>query len=355
MRLALLPHLARAGLHITLVLHARTGALAGSLPPGIGLVELGGRSTLHDIAPLARFLRARAPDVLVSSLDHNNVAAMLAKQAAGPRTRLVICQHNALSSEARHGGGWRYRLLPLAYRTLGFAADAIVAVSAGVAEDLVRTTGLPAAKLRVIHNPVIDDAFAARMAADAPDPWLDDPTVPVFVAVGRLVDQKDPQTLLCGFAQFRALAPGRLLLLGEGTLRGGLEALASELGIAADVRFLGFRANPLPYIRRAAALLLTSRYEGLGNVLIEALGCGTPVISTDCPYGPAEILDGGAYGSLIPVGDPAALAAEMLSDPRARWPAALLRRRAADFTLAAAAQRYLDLLRGLCPTAARAA
>jgi glycosyltransferase involved in cell wall biosynthesis len=345
MRLQLIPPLQRLGAEVTLVLHARRGPLRDAVPPDVAVLELGGARTVHDVLPLVGMLRRVRPDVLLSSLDHNNVAAMLARLAAGGPTRLVICQHNALSAEAAQDG-WKYRAVPTLYRHLGFAADAVVAVSQGVADDLV-AAGVPEARIQVIRNPVIDDGFAARAGASIPDPWLDDRSVPVFVFAGRLVAQKDPQTLLQGFALHRARTPARLLILGDGPLRGEVAALAERLGIAADVRLAGFQPNPLPFVRRAAALVLTSRYEGLGNVLIEALGCGTPVISTDCPFGPAEILQRGRYGRLVPVGDPPALAAAMAEPHWRRWPADLLIRRAADFTAAAAAARYMALFTAL--------
>jgi exopolysaccharide biosynthesis WecB/TagA/CpsF family protein len=345
MRLQLIPRLRELGARITLVLHARAGALAAELPADLPVVELGGARTLADLPRLIRFLRRERPDVLVSSLDHNNIVAMLAR-ACARRTKLVICQHNALSAEARSGAS--YRLVPLLYRLLGPLADAVVSVSHGVSEDLQRITGLPARKQAVIGNPVIGQDFAERAAAAAVHPWLGDPAIPVFVAVGRLVAQKDHATLLRAFARRVARGPARLLVLGDGPLRADLEALAEELNLTSHVRFLGFVANPLPLIRQAAALVLSSRYEGLGNVLIEALGCGTPVISTDCPFGPGEILGGGRFGTLVPVGDAAALADAMREDPRTRWPEATLQARAQRYTAQAAAAAYMALFEKLC-------
>ena len=345
MRLQLIPALQRLGADVTLVLHARRGELCDAVPADVPVVELGGARTVQDVLPLVRFLRRARPDVLLSSLDHNNIAAMLARLAAGGTTQLVICQHNALSAEAAQGR-WQYRAIPTLYRHLCFAADAIVAVSQGVADDLA-AVGVPAQRVHTIHNPVIDSGFARRAAASVADAWLEDEAVPVFVAVGRLVAQKDPHTLLRAFALHRARRPARLLMLGDGPLYNEIIALAEQLGIAADVRLIGFQSNPLPYIRRAAALVLSSRYEGLGNVLIEALGCGTPVISTDCPFGPSEILQHGRFGRLVPVADPAALADAMAEPHRRLWPAMILMARAGDFTAAAAAGRYMTLFRSL--------
>ncbi len=350
MRLELIRVFLARGLAVTLVLHARAGALARQVPQGCRVVVLGGRRTAQDVPRLAWFLRRARPDVLLVSLDHNNIAAMLARRLAGGRTRLVICQHNALSAEAEHMRGWKYRAVPLLYRLLGGAADGIVAVSSGVADDLARTASIARHRITVIHNPVISGDFVARAAAPLDDPWLAADGAPALVWVGRLVAQKDPHTLLRAFAG--VAPPARLILLGEGELRPELERLVHSLGLAGRVRFAGFQANPLPWIREAHALVLSSRYEGLGNVLVEALGCGTPVISTDCPHGPREILEDGRHGALVPVGDAAALAAAMRAALAGGRDPAALRDRAAAFTAEHAAARHLELFARLgCPAA----
>ncbi|HTR16910.1 MAG TPA: glycosyltransferase [Acetobacteraceae bacterium] len=356
MRLALAAALMARGVDVTLVLHARRGALLASLPPGLRVVELGGARTALDLPALVRFLRRARPDLLVSSLGHNNVVALLARALAGGGTRLVICQHNALSREAAEMPGLGYRALPLLYRGLHLLADRVVAVSGGVAEDLARVAGIPRGRISVIHNPVIGPDFVRRAEGPPPHPWFTDGRGPVFVSAGRLVPQKDPETLLRAFALMAPRGEGaRLMLLGEGPMRPALEGLARELGIAGRVCFAGFRPNPLPYIRHAAALVLASRYEGLGNVLIEALGCGTPVISTDCPFGPAEILQGGRFGDLVPVGDALGLAAAMADTPRRRFPAEALRQRAAAFSVDRAAEAHLALLAAFSVGARRGA
>ena len=350
MRLELIRVFLARGVAVTLVLHARTGALAHAVPEGCRVVVLGGRRTAGDVPRLARFLRQARPDVLMASLDHNNIAAMLARRLAGGRTRLVICQHNALSAEAEHMRGWKYRAVPMLYRMLAGAADGIVAVSAGVADDLARTAGLARGRVTVIHNPVISGDFVARASAATDDPWLADDAPPVLVWVGRLVEQKDPHTLLRAFAE--VAPPARLLVLGEGEMRPALQEAVQALGLAGRVRFAGFQANPLPWIREAHALVLSSRYEGLGNVIVEALGCGTAVVSTDCPHGPREILEDGRHGALVPVGDAAALGAAMRAVLAGGHDPAALRRRAAAFTAEHAVAQHLALFARIgCPLA----
>ncbi len=357
MRLALIAAFLGRGLRVTLLLHRRAGELSDAVPIGCEVVELGGRSTLGDVPALSRFLRRARPDLLMSSLDHNNVAALLAARLSRTGVPVVICQHNALSAEAGTMG-WRYRAVPALYRLLAPRAAGIVAVSEGVADDMARATGLARDAITVIHNPVISAGFAARATEALPEPWAGDPwmldrSVPLLVSAGRLVAQKDPETLLRAFALMPAHA--RLLLLGRGELQGALEALVAELGLGERVRFAGFQPNPLPFIARADAFVLASRYEGLGNVLVEALGCGTPVASTDCPHGPSEILEGGRHGALAPVGDAHALAAAMLQALRVPPDEASLRLRAEQFTVERAVARHLALFEHALAASAQAA
>jgi glycosyltransferase involved in cell wall biosynthesis len=226
-------------------------------------------------------------------------------------------------------------------------ADGIVAVSQGVAGDLSQATGIPESRITVINNPAITADFDERVAVDVEHPWLDDPTIPVFVTAGRLVPQKDHETLLRALAIYRKTSPARLLVLGTGPLEEPLRAFAGELGIADAVDFLGFCNNPLPYMRRASAFILSSRYEGFGNVIVEALGCGTPVVSTDCPYGPSEILAGGRWGRLTPVGNAEAMAAALSGDLRKQFPPEKLRERARQFTAGTAVKQYMELFDAL--------
>ena len=342
MRLHLLEALRDRGVETTLLLTRGGGSLDGTVPPGIRVVSFGNRRTAADLPRLAWWLRRHKPDVLLSSMGHNNVVASLGKLLAGSRAKLVVCQHNALSHEARSGGS--YRVLPALLRALSPAASGIVAVSEGVADDMAACTGIRRDRITVIPNPVVTPSLAVRVAAPLDHPWFAPGAPPVFVTAGRLVPQKDHATLLRAFALHRQAHAARLLILGEGPLRAELEVEAGRLGIAADVGFEGFVANPLPYVARAAAFVLSSRHEGFGNVLVEALACGTPVISADCPHGPAEILRNGDCGVLVPPGDPVALAGALDADLRTRFPPAQSRRRAAEFSVERAAASYLAVV-----------
>ncbi|MEA2738706.1 MAG: hypothetical protein QOH05_2013, partial [Acetobacteraceae bacterium] len=197
----------------------------------------------------------------------------------------------------------------------------------------------------------------ARCQERADHPWFEQPRGPVFVTAGRLVPQKDHETMIRALAIHRQRMDSRLIILGVGPRYEILKDLTKQLNLTDAVDFIGFRANALPFLRQADSFLLSSRCEGFGNVIVEALGCGTPVISTRCEYGPAEILDGGRYGVLVDPEDPIALAAAMdeVGTLRQRFPAEMLRQRAGEFSYAACASRYMAMFRALAPHRAWAA
>jgi glycosyltransferase involved in cell wall biosynthesis len=346
--LVLADELRARGIDIVLVLHQLRGELIHLLPPGIPVVNLRSARTLQDVFRLRRYLLTQQPDVLVANVDHNNIAAALANTLAGTKTKLVICQHNPLSAGFHATVNWKHRLVPMFYKMLSSRIDHAVAVSNGIARELV-AAGLTPTKVTTILNAVIGDDFIERSKKPVSHPWLVHKDRPVFVTAGRLVEMKDQRTLLRAFAIHLRRRPSRLMLLGTGPMLHELQALAGTLGVAEHVAFEGFVRNPLPYMRAADGFVLSSRSEGFGNVLVEAMGCGTPIISTDCPHGPADILAHGKYGILVPPRDPEALAPAFgrLLAERAKWPAERLRERAGAFSYGACADGYARLLHSL--------
>jgi len=338
---------------VTLVVHQMRGELIPLLPHGIPVVNLDSGRTLRDVPRLRRYLLDERPSVFMANVDHNNIAASMAKALAGTCTKLVICQHNPLSASFHATVNWKHRIVPWCYRALSSHIDHAVAVSDGIAHELIHRAGLPAHKVSTIFNAVIGDDFEPRAGEPVRHPWLVDKACPVFVSAGRLVEMKDQRTLLRAFAIHLRTHPARLMILGAGPMLDALRGLAGALGIAEHVEFSGFVQNPLPYMRAADAFVLSSRFEGFGNVLVEAMGCGTPVVSTDCAYGPADILGQGKYGILVPPGEPEALAPAFsrIIEEAGRWPATLLRQRASAFSYAASADAYRNLIEGLCRSA----
>jgi glycosyltransferase involved in cell wall biosynthesis len=229
------------------------------------------------------------------------------------------------------------------YKWIHRYAHAVVAVSQGVADDMSRTAGISRERINVIYNPVVTPR-TQQLAGEQPAVRIgESANVPTFVAVGRLVPEKDFMTLIEGFTRLHAKRAANLAIIGDGPLREHLERRCCELGIAQNVTFLGYIKNPLPYVKSAVALVMSSTQEGFGNVLVEALSVGTPVISTDCPYGPREILAGGRYGILVPVGQPDAIADAMDSILDDRPSASLCKQRADDFNVETIAKEYINL------------
>ena len=332
---------------VSLVLARREGPYLADLDPSVEIVDLGGVRTLGAIAGLARWLRRRRPDALMSHLTHVNVAAVAAVALARTRTPVVVVEHNQIDLNYARLTSVAVKA---AYRATAWAyprADAVVCVSPGVAKSISTFARMPLERLRVIDNPVVTPELE-RLAAEPPaHPWLRDKTAPVIIGCGRLVEQKDFETLIRAFRLVRDKRPARLLILGEGPLRGALEALAAALGLTDDVSLPGFDRNPFAAMRAADVFALSSRWEGLPTALIEALACGVPVVATDCPSGPFEVLKGGSLGRLTGLADPAGLALATLQTLDDPGPRAARTERAQDYTVARAAGAYRTLFETL--------
>ena len=304
--------MARRSYAIDLVVAEAEGPyLAEGLNP-VRLVELNSRHlpilrTMASLPALVRYLRRERPAALLSVL-HGNFVALWARHLAGIPLRLVISEHNTFSIRTRTLSRFHRWLTPQLVKRFYPWADGIVAVSKGVADDLTQVVDLPEGHIRIIYNPIITPELRAKAQMPLEHPWYQSGEPPVVVAVGRLTEQKDFSSLLKAFAQVQRARPVRLIILGEGEERRALEMLVRQLGLSEDVSLPGFVANPYPYLVHASLFVLSSRWEGLPTVLVEALYCGVPVVATDCPSGPREILADGKYGLLVPVGDVGAMA-----------------------------------------------
>jgi glycosyltransferase involved in cell wall biosynthesis len=309
-----------------------------------GLVALKGPRVLASAPALAAYLRRERPDALLSSSNPANAAALMARRLAGTAIPVVVSVNVPVSLATAEGAGRKRTWMGALARRLYPSADGLVANTEGVADDLARWAGLPRERVETIHNPVEAEAIRARARAPLDHPWFAAEAAPVLLGVGKLKRQKDFATLLRAFAHVRKERAARLLLLGEGELRPKLLALARELGVEADVQLPGFVENPAAYMTRASVFVLSSAWEGFSNALIEALACGCPVVSTDCPSGPAQILQQGALGPLVPVGNDVAMARAILGVLDSPPDPEPLRMRADDFSVDRAAERYLEVL-----------
>ena len=300
--------LAARGYRVDLVLARAEGPLLAEVPASVRLVDLGASRVLTCLPMLVRYLRREQPAALLSVL-HANIIALLAQRLASVQTRVVVSERNTLSREAQHyASDLRMRLMPKLAKYFYPWADCIVAVCQGVANDLTKIVGLSPERVRVIYNPIVTSELMEMAQAPIEDPWFEPGEPPVILAVGRLSAQKDFSTLIRAFGLVRQVDRARLIILGEGEERDALESLVRQLDLEQDVSMPGFVPNPYPYMRRASLFVLSSRWEGLPGVLIEALYCRVPIVATDCPGGTREILADGKYGRLVPVGDPRALA-----------------------------------------------
>ena len=306
---------AERGFGVDLVLVKSEGPLR--VPDGIRPLSLGARRAVMSPPALARYLRRERPAAMLTALTHANIVAVAAHAIARVPTRVVVTEHlpptTWVETSTRAEAPLMPRLMRMAYRRAE-----VVAVSTGVADDLARRTGLRRDRIHVIYNPVIIEELRRKAAEPVDHPWLSPGAPPLVLAVGRLTRQKDFPTLIRAFAAIREEAGSRLLIMGEGEERDSLERLISRLGLEGMVELPGFVRNPYPFFGRASVLAMSSRWEGLPTVLLEAVSLGVPIVSTDCPSGPREILDGGRFGRLVPVADVDALAeaiAATIDDP----------------------------------------
>lgn len=331
---------------VDLLLSADHGPHLKRLDPAVRLVHLPTTNRLTGWLPLAWYLYRERPAALLTHIERTSALALQARRVARVPVRLCSTLHTHLGSfiaQLRPGKRDRHTAL---MRRCYPACDALIAVSNAVAEDAAARLDLARERIRVIHNPLLPDDLDAQAQAVPGHPWMQPGEPPVLLAVGRLEPVKDFPALLAAFAQLRRTRRCRLVILGEGKQREALLARAAMLGIGADLLLPGFVDNPYAWMRRAAALVSSSRCEGFGNVLVEALACGTPVVATACPGGPEEILDGGRLGPLVPVGDAAALAAALAATLDRPLPAAVLRAGAERYSAARSAERYRAVLLG---------
>jgi glycosyltransferase involved in cell wall biosynthesis len=332
--------LAARGYAVDLVLARAVGPLLDRVDDAVRVVDLeipaiSGVGVLAAVPALRRYLRRERPDVLFAAMTNANVVGVLTRALAGVETRLVLTEHNTFGVRP----GLRDRVTAGLAAVLYPRADRVVSVSRGVADSVVSGTNVDGERVAVLYNPI--DVEAIRAAAAEPLADAEAMDGDVVFTVGRLAAAKDHATLLRAFRRVHERRPWvRLVVAGVGPKRAELEALADELGLADAVSFVGFVDNAYATMAAASVFVLSSKHEGLPTVLLEALACETPIVSTDCPSGPREILADGRYGRLVPVGDDAELAEAIVESLDAPTPAAALGTRAADFSLDAVLSEY---------------
>ncbi len=338
--------LADRGLKTDLVLAEAEGDYLKQVPTNVRIVDLQSKFpvVLSKTMALQRHLQQEQPTVLFSALDIAS-SCLWAKWSARVPTRVVMCIQTYLSGQFQeHQPNTMGKLRPKLVKWLYPKSDGLVAASRGTAEDLAQITSLPLERIRVIYNPVVTPEVLAKSREPIEHPWFLPGEPPVILGVGRLVGQKDFFTLIKAFAEVRQQRPARLMILGEGEQRVQLETLIRELRLDADVSLPGFVDNPYAYMANASVFALSSKFEGFGNVVAEAMATGTSIVSTDCPSGPAEILADGTYGKLVPIADPSALATAILETLNHPISPDVLRRRSLEFSTDRVVDQYMEVL-----------
>lgn len=342
-RVLLAQQFVAAGHEVEFVLLRAVGDLLTDLPDAVRVHSLECNRLRQVPFRLANYLRRSRPDVLLAAMWPLTGIAILSNRFAGSPSRVVVSEHSDLRYSAAVGDFEKSALRVLG-RYLYGQADAVVAVSSGVANSVTELTGLNRRKIHVIHNPIRTPSRDILPADNPIRLWWTEQRCAIL-AIGALKPAKAFDILLHAVALLCSRGTNvRLVILGEGKERTKLEELIKELGLEENVRLAGFQKDPFPFLRLANLFVLSSRWEGLGNVIIEALACGTPVVSTNCPSGPAELLENGRFGTLTPVNDVPALA-KAISEALDREPdRSTLIRRAATFSPAAAAAAYGALM-----------
>lgn len=344
--------LVERGYVVDLVLSHDHGELSPLVDERVRRVDLASPQVSRSLGALCAYLVRVRPPGLLSVLDRANVVAVLARLLTRSPTRIVISQRSNYSRSAENYGSGRSRVLALLVRLLYPFADALVGISDGVADDIRRMVRIAPEKVVTIYNPVLPSNFQPPPRRPGLHAFFDRREAPVIIAVGRLTAAKDYGTLLKSFAKVRQSTDARLIILGEGELRESLTELAAQLGISPFLDMPGFVRDPASWMVQADAFVLSSAWEGFGNVVVEALACGIPVVSTDCESGPGEILDGGKWGRLVPVGDDGALAEALIAslrEPPSREPSP----RAKVFSVESSVDSYVKILQLGQPKATR--
>lgn len=338
------------GLNVCLVVGRIIADTGNELPVELPVIEIARAGRTHFLTGLIRALRRERPDIVFTTSNDVACLMLMLRLVAFGSMRVIVTQHSSLHGPRHDARGLKrvkLEVIRAALRLLLPKANHVVAVSCGVAEDMRQEFSLRSTAITVIHNPIVTPDFDERMHESAIWPWLDR-DVPTIVFVGRLSTEKRLDLLLGSFQALIRTTPARLLIVGVGVEQQEIERRIEVNELHDCCKLTGFIHNALPLIRASDVLVLPSDYEGFGNVLVEAMACGTQVIATDCPHGPSEILVGGQFGQLIPTNNRLALEAAMRNslDRSYHIPSSVLKARAAEFGLQDAADRYVALLNG---------
>jgi glycosyltransferase involved in cell wall biosynthesis len=321
------------GYHVDLILFQTEGVFLNGLLPSIRIISLNVQSLRHGLLPLIRYIRKAKPKFLFANMWPISIIAMIAKLFSGMNLRVLIVEHAIISTSEIFESRTTEYLARITIRLIYPLASNIIAVSNGVANDLAFFGHLDLNKIRIINNPIVDSKpFPAFEGVLPPTSWWNGSHLRI-IAAGSLKWIKGFDVLIKAMAELILRLDVKLLILGEGPERSNLEMQINALGLQEYVFLPGFADTPDVYFKHANLFVLSSRYEGFGNVLVESLAVGTPVVSTDCPSGPREILLNGYYGQLVPVDEPSALVFAIVEALNSSHDTEQLILRAKDFSI----------------------
>ncbi len=340
----LLPSIASRGVKVDILHVNGKGPHLKSDGQNLRVVELGSSHSFTSLVPVIRYLKKEKPDALLSDKDRVNQVALIARRLAGVGTRVAVRFGQSVSQMLESRDIVDRTVHYISMRYLYRSADAIISPSKGAAMDLSDFAGLPLDRVSIISNPIDRDRLRALAHEPVDQPWFQRREVPIIVGLGELTHRKGFDTLIQAFTILRRGKPLKLFIMGRGKARAELEELVREMKLTEDVQFYGFVNNPFSYLGKANLFVQASRYEGFGMALLEALTLGVPVVATDCPSGPREILQNGRFGSLVPLGDSAAMAKQMGLTLDAPHDPSFLMQAAAPYSLKKVTDRYLQIL-----------
>jgi len=343
-------NLATQDYQVDFVLADAVGPNLTSLQNNINLFNLNKKHVIASYLLLGSYLKTNKPDVVFSALSNANLAIILSRLIFYPQCSVVITQHTNWSQVMANMPTIKERITYWISKILYPFATRIVAISDQIKNEIQQMPSVRRENIYKIYNPVVSDEIIVQSRQKLPHQWFQNKKVPVFLSVGRLSPEKDLETLILAFQSVHNKIPGKLIILGEGSERKALESLIQTLGLQEHVELPGFVSNPYAYMANSDVFVLSSLFEGLPTVLIEAMACGTTVVSTNCVSGPSEILQDGAFGSLVPIHDPAALANAMLYAAQHPANPKSLQARSEEFSVKKAVFEYKKLIDELIST-----
>lgn len=342
----LIKQMAKSVASIDLLLLRNKSPHLTDMPENVNLIKLKTKHSGLAVGEIAAYLKKEQPEAMLVAKDRAGRAALKARKKAKVNTRICIRLGTNLSAALERKSALNQWLRRAPMRKLYALVDKVIAVSEGVRQDTLAITGIKDEQSCVIRNPVITADFREALMLTAPHDWLADPEVKVVMGAGRLSEQKDFATLINAFALVREKMPVKLIILGEGALRGALEEQVRQLGLENDVAMPGFQADIYRWLGKADLFVLSSRWEGSPNVLTEALSLGVPCVSTRCPSGPNEVLQEGKYGPLVSMGNAEEMADAMFTTITQPLPKEVLMESTEEYNVETSANRYLSVLFG---------